>query len=146
MVKIRLKRQGQKHRPFYRIVVAKAESGRNGASIENLGTYNPLVKPAEIKIDSERALHWLSVGAQPTETVTYLLKKTGVLEQYIAANPNAAKKFKTLNKAISVMPKETAVEPEPVAVATPAPSAPVAVAEPEPVVTAAEAPTEEATS
>ncbi|MES1227423.1 MAG: 30S ribosomal protein S16 [Armatimonadota bacterium] len=137
MVKIRLKRQGQKHRPFYRIVVAQAESGRNGLAIENLGTYNPLAKPAEIKIDTARALHWLSVGAQPTETVVYLLKKCGVLEQYIAQNPKAAKKFKSLNKAIAVMTKESAVgtvEAEPVA------------ATPEPVSEAAPEATEGATS
>lgn len=121
MVKIRLKRQGNKHRPFYRVVVAKAEGGRNGASIENLGTYNPLVKPAEIKVNAERALHWLSVGAQPTETAAYLLKKSGVIDAYIAANPKASKRFPSLNKAISVMPTESVVGAvaEPVAEAAP---------------------------
>lgn len=112
MVKIRLKRQGQTHRPFYRIIVAKAEGGRNGAAIETLGTYNPIAQPAEIKLNQERAMHWLNVGAQPTETVIYLLKKTGVLEQYIGDNPARAKRFKSLNKAIPVMPEAAPVATE----------------------------------
>lgn len=112
MVKIRLKRQGQTHRPFYRIIVAKAEGGRNGAAIETLGTYNPIAKPAEIKLDEARALHWLNVGAQPTETVVYLLKKTGVLEQYVGDNAARKKRFKSLDKAIPVMPEATAAPTE----------------------------------
>lgn len=112
MVKIRLKRQGQTHRPFYRIIVAKAEGGRNGAAIETLGTYNPIAKPAEIKLDEARALHWLNVGAQPTETVIYLLKKTGVLDQYIGDNEARKKRFKSLDKAIPVMPEAAAAAAE----------------------------------
>ena len=79
MVKIRLRRLGAKKAPFYRIVVADSRSPRDGRFIEEIGTYNPLSDPAEIKIDSERAQQWIKNGAQPTDTVRALLKKTGVL-------------------------------------------------------------------
>lgn len=79
MVKIRLRRLGAKKTPFYRIVVADSRFPRDGRFIEEIGTYNPLTDPAEIKIDSERAQQWIKNGAQPTDTVRALLKKTGVL-------------------------------------------------------------------
>lgn len=79
MVKIRLRRLGAKKTPFYRIVVADSRFPRDGRFIEEIGTYNPLSDPAEIKIDSERAQQWIKNGAQPTDTVRVLLKKTGVL-------------------------------------------------------------------
>lgn len=79
-VKIRLTRLGNKKAPFYRVVVADARVARDGKYIEKLGTYNPLVDPAEIKIDAELAKKWLANGAQPTETARVLLQKTGVLE------------------------------------------------------------------
>ncbi|MDY4443978.1 30S ribosomal protein S16 [Butyricicoccus sp.] len=79
MVKIRLRRLGAKKAPFYRIVVADSRFPRDGRFIEEIGTYNPLSDPAEIKIDSERAQQWIKNGAQPTDTVRALLKKTGVL-------------------------------------------------------------------
>lgn len=79
MVKIRLRRLGAKKAPFYRIVVADSRFPRDGRFIEEIGTYNPLSDPAEIKIDSERAQQWIKNGAQPTDTVRVLLKKTGVL-------------------------------------------------------------------
>ncbi|MDY4045128.1 MAG: 30S ribosomal protein S16 [Oscillospiraceae bacterium] len=75
MVKIRLRRMGAKKNPFYRIVVADSRSPRDGRFIEELGTYNPLADPAEIKVDVERAKYWIANGAQPTETVKALLKK-----------------------------------------------------------------------
>ena len=78
-VKIRLKRMGSKKRPFYRIVVADSRSPRDGRFIEQLGTYNPLVEPAEVKVDAERAQAWIKTGAQPTDTVKRLLKQAGVL-------------------------------------------------------------------
>lgn len=78
MVKIRLKRMGSKKTPFYRVVVAESTSPRDGRFIETIGTYNPLMKPAEIKLDIERAKYWLSVGAQPSDTAAYLLKSSGV--------------------------------------------------------------------
>ena len=80
MVKIRLKRMGAKKNPFYRVVVADSRSPRDGRFIEEIGTYNPLTEPSEIKIDSEKALRWLKNGAQPTDTVRYLLKTAGVID------------------------------------------------------------------
>ncbi len=77
-VKIRLKRMGQKKKPFYRIVVADSRSPRDGKFIEEIGTFNPLTDPAEFKIQDEKAVEWLKTGAQPTETVKALLKKHGV--------------------------------------------------------------------
>ncbi len=78
MVKLRLRRMGAKKRPSYRIVAADSRSPRDGAFIESVGFYDPITDPATIKVDLERARHWLSVGAQPTETVNSLLKKAGV--------------------------------------------------------------------
>lgn len=80
MVRIRLKRIGGKKAPFYRFVVADQRSARNGRFIEELGYYNPMVEPPVIKVDGDRAKEWLSNGAQPTETVRALLKKSGVIE------------------------------------------------------------------
>ena len=79
MVKIRLKRMGTHKRPFYRVIVADSGTPRNGKFIEEIGTYDPLKDPAEINIDKERAEKWLSTGAQPTDTVRALLKKSGCL-------------------------------------------------------------------
>ncbi len=79
-VKIRLRRMGMKKNPFYRVVVADSRSPRDGKFIEELGTYNPLVDPAEFKVDAERAKTWIKNGAQPTETVKALLKKNGILD------------------------------------------------------------------
>jgi small subunit ribosomal protein S16 len=78
-VKIRLKRMGAKKAPFYRVVVADSRYPRDGRFIEEIGTYNPLTEPAEIKIDAEAAKKWLANGAQPTDTVRSLLKRTGVI-------------------------------------------------------------------
>lgn len=80
MVKIRLKRMGAKKTPFYRIVVADSRAPRDGAFIEELGYYNPLTNPVEIKVDAERAEKWMKNGAQPTDTVRALLKKSGVIQ------------------------------------------------------------------
>lgn len=79
MLKIRLRRMGAKKAPFYRIIVADSRAPRDGAFLEELGYYNPLTDPVELKVDSERAAHWLSNGAQPTDTVRALLKKSGAL-------------------------------------------------------------------
>jgi small subunit ribosomal protein S16 len=79
MVKIRLKRMGMKKKPFYRIVVADERSPRDGRFIEEIGTYNPLTDPATIALDNEKAAQWIKNGAQPTETVKSILKKSGVL-------------------------------------------------------------------
>ena len=79
MVKIRLRRMGAKKNPYYRVVVADSLSPRDGRFIEEIGTYDPLASPSTIKIDSERALYWIQNGAQPTDTVRALLKKSGAL-------------------------------------------------------------------
>ena len=79
MVKIRLRRMGAKKAPFYRVVVADSRFPRDGRFIEEIGTYNPLTNPAEIKIDTERALDWMKKGAQPTDTVKSLLKRINAL-------------------------------------------------------------------
>ncbi|MBE7030340.1 MAG: 30S ribosomal protein S16 [Ruminococcaceae bacterium] len=80
MVKMRLKRMGAKKAPFYRVVVADSRYPRDGRFIEEVGTYNPMVNPAEINIDAEKANKWLANGAQPTDTVRALLKKSGVIK------------------------------------------------------------------
>lgn len=79
MVKIRLRRIGAKKAPFYRIVVADSRYPRDGRFIEEIGTYNPLANPAEIKVNADQAKEWIKNGAQPTDTVKALLKKAGVL-------------------------------------------------------------------
>ena len=79
MVKIRLRRMGAKKTPFYRIVVADSRYPRDGRFIEEIGTYNPVVNPAELKVDVDRAQAWIKTGAQPTETVRDLLKKAGAI-------------------------------------------------------------------
>lgn len=76
-VKIRLRRMGQKKAPFYRIVVADSRYPRDGRFIEEIGYYNPMTDPAEVKIDDEKAKDWIAKGAQPTDTVRALLKKNG---------------------------------------------------------------------
>lgn len=78
MVKIRLARHGAHKRPFYRLVVSDSRTRRDGLVIEVLGTYDPLKKPAEIKIDLEKAGYWLDKGAQPTDTARKLLKRAGL--------------------------------------------------------------------
>ena len=80
-IKIRLKRMGMKKKPFYRVVVADIHSPRDGRFIEEIGYYDPMTQPAEIKVDNDRAKYWLGVGAQPTDTVRILLKKSGAIEE-----------------------------------------------------------------
>ena len=78
-VKIRLRRRGSKRPRFYGVVVADTRSPRDGRFIEEIGTYDPMREPAEIKIDAEKAKAWIANGAQPTDTVRYLLKKSEIL-------------------------------------------------------------------
>jgi len=78
-VKLRLKRMGTTKKPFYRIVAADSRSPRDGRFIELVGTYNPLVTPAEVSIDEEVAMKWLRTGAEPTDTVRDLLKRQGIM-------------------------------------------------------------------
>lgn len=82
MVKIRLRRVGAKKQPSYRIVVADSRAPRDGRFIEVIGFYNPRTEPETVRIKEDRALHWLSVGAQPTEAVARLLEKQGTLARF----------------------------------------------------------------
>ena len=79
-VKMRHTRMGAKKAPFYRVIIADSRSPRDGRFIDTIGTYNPLTNPVEIKIDAEKAKKWLGNGAQPTETVKSLLKKSGIVD------------------------------------------------------------------
>ena len=79
-VKMRLTRMGAKKAPFYRVIIADSRSPRDGRFIEEIGYYNPMTNPAEIKIDAEKAKKWIGNGAQPTETVKSLLKKSGIVD------------------------------------------------------------------
>lgn len=93
-LKIRLARAGTKKRPFYHIVIADARSPRDGRFIEKLGTYNPLLNDAaenRVVLDTERAKHWLEVGAQPTDRVERFLDAAGLLKRDARSNPNKAK-------------------------------------------------------
>ncbi len=81
-VKIRLKRMGSKRNPFYRIVVADSRSPRDGRQIEQIGTYNPVVSPAEVKIDEEKALTWMANGAKPSDTVRNLFSNEGIMQKF----------------------------------------------------------------
>ena len=83
-VKIRLKRIGQKKAPLYRIVVADSRAPRDGRFIENIGSYDSTVQPAVVKIDEEKALDWMSKGAQPTDTVRSLFSKNGLMVKFAA--------------------------------------------------------------
>ena len=78
-VKIRLRRMGAKKAPFYRIVVADSRFPRDGRFIEEIGYYNPMTNPADVKVDADKAKDWIAKGAQPTDTVKALLKKNNVL-------------------------------------------------------------------
>ena len=79
-VKIRLRRMGSKKAPFYRVVVADSRFPRDGRFIEEIGYYNPISEPVEVKIDADKAKTWIKNGAQPTDTVKALLKKNGIID------------------------------------------------------------------
>jgi small subunit ribosomal protein S16 len=147
--RIRLRRMGSNKRPFFRVVVADQRSPRDGRFIENIGKYHPLDDPSVIEIDQGRALHWLRVGAQPSDQVRNLTTKVGIWEEFVKERPSAAaapakerapkpklsKKAKQKAEAAASDPEQTAVqeappvEPEP-EVAEPEVAEPVA-AEPE---------------
>jgi small subunit ribosomal protein S16 len=88
--RIRLRRMGSNKRPFYRVVVADQRSPRDGRFIEIIGRYHPLNDPSVIEIDADRALHWLLVGAQPSNQVRNLMSKVGIWDRFVAERPNAA--------------------------------------------------------
>jgi small subunit ribosomal protein S16 len=99
--RIRLKRLGAKKRPYYRVVVADQRSPRDGRFIENIGKYHPMEDPSLIEIDEERALYWLGVGAQPSNTVRVLMTKIGIWEKFEAAKQAAKEAAKKEQKAAS---------------------------------------------
>jgi small subunit ribosomal protein S16 len=114
-VRIRLQRHGAKKRPFYFIVVANSTSRRDGKFIEKLGTYNPLTVPATIQVNNERALHWLSRGAEPTHTVNRILSFKGVnymkhlmrgVKLGLFDEATALQKFETWNASHEVLVAE----------------------------------------
>ena len=145
-VKIRLKRMGKVHAPYYRIVVADSRTKRDGRAIEEIGKYHPTQQPSVIEVNSERAQYWLSVGAQPTEQVMALLKLTGDWGQF-KGDKNAKSTVKTAEPKVPfsadakkkpvLRPKAAKPEPE----AAPAAAAPAAQA-PESDAPAAEAVTD----
>jgi small subunit ribosomal protein S16 len=81
-VRIRLKRSGAHKAPFYRVVVSDSRSPRDGRFIEEIGTYNPITKPAAVTLDEEKALKWLQTGAQPSDTVRSLFSKAGLMTKF----------------------------------------------------------------
>jgi small subunit ribosomal protein S16 len=81
-VRIRLKRMGAHKAPFYRVVVSDSRSPRDGRFIEEIGTYNPIAKPAAVTLDEEKALKWLQTGAQPSDTVRSLFSKAGLMTKF----------------------------------------------------------------
>ncbi|GEM00747.1 MAG: 30S ribosomal protein S16 [Bacillota bacterium] len=81
-VKIRLKRMGSKRNPFYRVVVADARAPRDGRIIEQIGTYNPVANPVEVKLDEEKAMNWMANGAKPSDTVRNLFSKEGIMKKF----------------------------------------------------------------
>ncbi len=97
-VRIRLTRMGCKKRPFYRIVVAKSTSPRDGGTIDQIGYYDPISPDKRVEIDEEKALLWLSRGAQPSDTAAYLLKGKGILAKHEEARA-AARAARTQNPA-----------------------------------------------
>ncbi len=123
-VSIRLSRGGSKKRPYYRIVVANSRSPRDGAFIEKIGTYNPLLAKDDAKrviLDTERAKHWLEVGAQPTDRVARLLDKAGIKERAATSNPAKGEPGKKAKERADDRAKKAAEAAE--AAAAPAPEA-----------------------
>jgi len=129
-VKIRLMRVGKKKQPSYRVVVTDSRSPRDGRFIEVIGQYAPRAEPSVVAIDSDRALHWLKVGAQPTEQAGKLLEIAGVWAAYKAdVGKDAVVKPKVKVKAKTVKPVAEAPEPAPEAATEEAPAAEAPVAE-----------------
>jgi small subunit ribosomal protein S16 len=153
-VKIRLMRVGKKKQPTYRVVVADARSPRDGRFLEILGQYAPRQEPSLVSIDSERALHWLNAGAQPTESAAKLLQIAGVWDAYKESNGKVASskpKVKSKAKTVKETPAAAAPAPAEAPAAVEAPAAPEAPAPAEapaaaeaPVAVEAEAPAEAA--
>lgn len=136
--RIRLRRMGSNKRPFFRVVVADQRSPRDGRFIENIGKYHPLDDPSVIEIDQSRALHWLRVGAQPSDQVRNLMKKVGIWEEFVKERPSAdagPAKERTSKPKLSKKARQKAEaavsEPEPAVQEVSAAEREAAVAEPE---------------
>ena len=152
--RIRLRRMGSNKRPFFRVVVADQRSPRDGRFIENIGKYHPLDDPSVIEIDQTRALHWLRVGAQPSDQVRNLMQKVGIWDEFVKERPSAAAgpakervEKPKLSKKAKQKAEAAAEEPaaEAPAAEEPAAEAPTAAEEPATEApTAAEAPAAEA--
>lgn len=108
MVRIRLRREGKRKQPRYRVVVADARSPRDGRFIEIIGQYNPMTNPSEITIDNEKALVWLRKGAQPSEQVKSLLKRIGVWSEFVKDKGPAKKPQKRRKATLPPAPKAEA--------------------------------------
>ena len=112
MVKIRLKRMGAHKKPVYRVVVADSRTSRDGKFIEEIGYYNPMTEPAVIKIDAEKATKWLSNGAQPTDVVKGLFKKSGIIEQQESGETKVIKLVESIAKSLVDHPDHVLVTEE----------------------------------
>ena len=127
MVRIRLRRVGKRKQPHYRVVVADSRFKRDGRFIEILGQYNPLTNPSEINLDADKALDWLRKGAQPSESVVALLKRTGVWTTFVADKgpaPKKVRKRKVDEARAKVAAEAAAAAAPPPAEAPPAEAAP----------------------
>jgi small subunit ribosomal protein S16 len=136
--RIRLRRMGSNKRPFFRVVVADQRSPRDGRFIENIGKYHPLDDPSVIEIDQDRALHWLRVGAQPSNQVRNLMNKIGIWDEFVKERPSAAggpakertpkpklsKKAKQKAEAAASEPEQAAVQEAPMVAPEPEVAAP----------------------
>lgn len=122
-VAIRLARGGAKKRPYYRIVVTNSRSARDGRFIEKIGTYNPLLakdSPERVKLDAERAKHWISVGAQPSDRVLRFLDAAGVMERTARNNPKKGEPGEKAKERAEAEAARQAELAEAVAAASPA--------------------------
>jgi len=131
MVKIRLRRTGAKKQPHYRVVVTDSRSPRDGKFIEIIGHYNPRTEPPTVEIDAERALYWLSVGAQPSEAVKRMLDRMGVMAQVPAVRKGAKSLDEILAELELTKAAKAARKEEPVEEETPEEEAPETEAEEE---------------
>ena len=131
MVKIRLRRTGAKKQPHYRVVVTDSRSPRDGKFIEIIGHYNPRTEPPTVEIDAERALYWLSVGAQPSEAVKRMLDRMGVMAQVPAVRKGTKSLDEILAELELAKAAKAALEEEPAEEETPEEEAPEAEAEEE---------------
>ena len=122
-VRMRLRREGKKKQPFYRVVVADVRSPRDGRFIEDIGYYQPLTDPSTISIDRERALHWLQRGVQPSDAVRKLLRIEGIWEEFKPGDPGKDRSAKHVQRAEAAKAKEDARrKAESAAKKTPAPA------------------------